>query len=457
MKPIIVVTLSVLIILFSVPVIAFGPFTEVHFDNWENTPHLSTMFAAIDESTGLMWQESSYRLSGFGDANDAKQYCENLINSGFSDWRLPRIDELRTIANYNGEISTYTELSGDVVTIARFLNHAQIWSSTERVGYSGALQYTINGANGAIQASEVSQTSYDVRCVRGGPFWEESPSFTIQNENRALDKKTNLIWYRQSSDRMTWDQARNYCQSLKIDGYKWRLPEISELQSVIDYTKNPQIDEDILDFPQFPEYWSSTLRIGYSDIAWMVLFNTGTVFLQRTESLARCRCVTSSSEKVSDDQDPSSCAEWMEDKIGVLGFTPDGAIHAIPNTIPPRGRRSGHKVAVKLTGHIMDKIAALQNKSIKAAYIEVNDQKITLMNEDINFLSEDGKFEVTTEVTAGKGASYNVSLFVIDPDGYEVLVDETMISILKPHSLEWIKKAKKQTQRNRNRQSKKSK
>ncbi|HPQ70877.1 MAG TPA: DUF1566 domain-containing protein [bacterium] len=48
-----------------------------------------------DVESGLMWQ-----LAGMYEALDwagAQQYCEDLDVAGFTDWRLPTLDELRTL------------------------------------------------------------------------------------------------------------------------------------------------------------------------------------------------------------------------------------------------------------------------------------------------------------------------------------------------------------------------
>jgi outer membrane lipoprotein-sorting protein len=42
----------------------------------------------------LVWSDLSSKEMAW---NDAKQYCENLSEGGFTDWRLPNIDELRTL------------------------------------------------------------------------------------------------------------------------------------------------------------------------------------------------------------------------------------------------------------------------------------------------------------------------------------------------------------------------
>ena len=52
-----------------------------------------------DTETQLIWQKDQDWDNG-GDFEPAIQYCENLVLGTFSDWRLPRIDELRTLIDF---------------------------------------------------------------------------------------------------------------------------------------------------------------------------------------------------------------------------------------------------------------------------------------------------------------------------------------------------------------------
>ncbi|MBR4532899.1 DUF1566 domain-containing protein [bacterium] len=47
-----------------------------------------------EDRKSLQWSEKSQNAMNW---NEAKQYCANLNEGGYSDWRLPNIDELRTI------------------------------------------------------------------------------------------------------------------------------------------------------------------------------------------------------------------------------------------------------------------------------------------------------------------------------------------------------------------------
>ncbi len=49
-----------------------------------------------DPKTGLIWSEKHF-VSGMSVLDDLISFCGNLVEGGFSDWRMPTIDELRTL------------------------------------------------------------------------------------------------------------------------------------------------------------------------------------------------------------------------------------------------------------------------------------------------------------------------------------------------------------------------
>jgi hypothetical protein len=58
-------------------------------ERWQNSGYGTV----IDTKTGLMWQNNT----SLKNWNDSIQLCGNLVLEGYSDWRLPDIDELRTL------------------------------------------------------------------------------------------------------------------------------------------------------------------------------------------------------------------------------------------------------------------------------------------------------------------------------------------------------------------------
>lgn len=110
----------------------------------------------------------------------------------------------------------------------------------------------------------------------------------IDNDNGTVtDSTTGLEWQQAtmdtngdgSGDTMTWEEALNACETLSLGGYNdWRLPNINELRSLIDYTQHsPAIDTSV-----FPDtlytYWSSTTRVDSPDFAWHIYFKFGDTY-----------------------------------------------------------------------------------------------------------------------------------------------------------------------------------
>lgn len=110
-----------------------------------STPILDTLTidsenVLIDSISGLMWQDFSKKLPWAA----ALSYCENLTYAGFSDWRLPNINELSSL--FPNMFSTGEEF----------------WSSTTMPeNYTWSIW-----SNLGITPYKATSTSISVRCVR---------------------------------------------------------------------------------------------------------------------------------------------------------------------------------------------------------------------------------------------------------------------------------------------------
>jgi len=100
-----------------------------------------------------------------------------------------------------------------------------------------------------------------------------------KNGDLVYDSKTELTWQSSpSSQKFNWSDAQNYCNNLSYGGQSdWRLPNIYELKSLVDYTKyNPAIAIDLINIDtDYPYYWSSSKDIDDSSHAWNVNFKHG--------------------------------------------------------------------------------------------------------------------------------------------------------------------------------------
>ncbi|KPA09674.1 caspase [Candidatus Magnetomorum sp. HK-1] len=111
-----------------------------------------------DKSTCLMWQKNApgHQMTW----KEALVYCKKLTLAGQSDWRLPSVEELRSIVDY----SKYKPAIDSQIfpnTMSAFY-----WSSTSNANYTGyawGVHFNYGYGNGNAKSS-----SYYVRAVREG-------------------------------------------------------------------------------------------------------------------------------------------------------------------------------------------------------------------------------------------------------------------------------------------------
>jgi hypothetical protein len=102
-------------------------------------------------------------------------------------------------------------------------------------------------------------------------------------DGTVTDTETGLMWQQGEGGFMNWETALSYCENLVFpenQGYDdWRLPNINELQSLVDYSKhNPAIDSYYFPYAVSSHYWSSTTHAYRTDHAWLVYFYYGHVY-----------------------------------------------------------------------------------------------------------------------------------------------------------------------------------
>jgi hypothetical protein len=99
-------------------------------------------------------------------------------------------------------------------------------------------------------------------------------------DDTVADTCMGLVWQKDTGNNgnsLTWCDALVYCETLSFAGHDdWRLPNVRELQSIVDYGRiDPSIDPVFGAFSD--EYWSSTTSAFFPDLAWSVSFFSGVV------------------------------------------------------------------------------------------------------------------------------------------------------------------------------------
>lgn len=206
---------------------------------------LMFVFLCIGCKNEIQWSKKSSRKMNWV---EAANYCEYLNQDGYSDWRLPNIDELRTLIKNcpktepGGECKVSTKsgcLSKDCIEsygscrcddndndddgkYSDFYKYTRLWSSDTKDYQAWSVNFDY--ASIELEHHGLFPTE-EVICVR---------------ENSADNKKptdinlSNLQWSKSSQDNMNWNEAINYCKNLREDeNDDWRLPSVDELRTVI--------------------------------------------------------------------------------------------------------------------------------------------------------------------------------------------------------------------------------
>lgn len=119
----------------------------------------------------------------------------------------------------------------------------------------------------------------------------------IVNTFTVTDRVTQLVWQRSDDDQpRTWNEAWDYCANLNILGNTdWRLPNVTELQSLIDYSleDGPMISF-VFDNTKSSGYWTATnsvLSFPPAQNAWIVRFQDGLILPSSANNVRFVRCV----------------------------------------------------------------------------------------------------------------------------------------------------------------------
>ena len=244
-----------------------------------------------DAKTGLTWMRCALGQTWENGTctGDATTYtweqakALTLIYAGQSDWRLPKIRELKSIVDYS---RSYPAIDGIVypATPSKWF-----WSGSQ-------LPWVVHFGFGTHYAVASSESSH-VRLVRNGEpsalLNDARPTsdYVDQGDGTVTHSPTGLMWMRcahgqswngstctGTADMFSWDQAKALSQTYA--GHSdWRLPGIMELTSLPDYTKTqgqPAVNESVFPLSPAGVHWSaSSTPSPFLGNHWMVNGNSG--------------------------------------------------------------------------------------------------------------------------------------------------------------------------------------
>ncbi|MBN2389203.1 MAG: DUF1566 domain-containing protein [Anaerolineae bacterium] len=330
-----------------------------------------------DNVTGMMWSQTP-DTDGDGniDADDkfiqseAVIYCEDLSLAGHDDWQLPSIKQLYSLMDFRGtdpppegsntsglipfiEADYFAFAYGDTTAGERIID-AQFASSTLYVGTvmnRTQAMFGLNLADGRIKGYPTSKTFY-VYCVRNTGVYgvndfhdNGDPSTGSGQAGTITDNATGLTWAQDDNgEGVTWEEALAWVAQKNAENYlgysDWRLPNVKELQSLLDYSRSPDTTNSAAIDPLFnatsitneagqtdyPFYWSSTTFLrsdGSATDAVYVAFGRGLGSMDNASiiDVHGAGCQRSDPK----DGDPAEYPTW--------GFGPQGDLRRVFNYV----------------------------------------------------------------------------------------------------------------------------
>ena len=255
--------------------------TPSYTDNGDNT--------ITDNNTGLMWLKTPEGKMTWA---QAMKKVTTFEHAGYSDWRMPTIKELYSLINFNGVtgrsaasslpfINTYYfKFSyGNTGAGERFID-SQFCSATKYVSTTmnnNATIFGVNFADGRIKGYPQYNKTYYALYVRSNPDYGIN-KYVDNGDGTVTDEATGLMWMQaDSGSGMNWQKALAYAENFEYGGYSdWRLPNVKELQSIVDYSRSPDTTQSAAIDPLFtttpitdgngdvdyPFYWTSTTHLG---------------------------------------------------------------------------------------------------------------------------------------------------------------------------------------------------
>lgn len=266
----------------------------------------------LDRLTGLVWTQNA-NLGEFPVTwQEALDYIARMNRErafGFSDWRLPNRRELRSLMSHQTRKPALPEghpfqnvfLGWYWTSTTAAINTAYAWYihvEGARMFYGGKEQFfllwPVRGEGNGVLPATGQAGCYDaegrpIPCAgtgqdgeyRIGRAWPV-PRFDITGD-AVIDRLTNLRWLRIADligRPVTWSEALEAVADLNKGSGRslWRLPNINELESLVDCsTHSPALPaghpfEDVQE-----GYWSSTTSMFEPDWAWALYLTKGAV------------------------------------------------------------------------------------------------------------------------------------------------------------------------------------
>ncbi len=265
-----------------------------------------------DLLTGLVWPANANLAEFPLTWQEALDFVADMSRNqafGFSDWRLPNRRELHSLIDYQARKPSLPSdhpfenvfLGWYWTSTTAAINTAYAWYihfEGARMFYGRKDQYyllwPVRGAGKGLLPRTGQRDCFDsvgrqIPCsgtgqdgeLQMGASWPE-PRFRVEGES-VVDRLTKLRWHLNADltgKPVSWPDAFAAVKALngkKADGHnRWRLPNINELESLVDCSRHSQalpLDHPFQNVQDV--YWSSTTSFFETNWSWALYLHKG--------------------------------------------------------------------------------------------------------------------------------------------------------------------------------------
>jgi len=246
-----------------------------------------------DTKTGLMWAAKDNREEIKW--SDAKRYCENYRGGGYTDWRMPTEDELAGLYD-KSEGYQVTQINyhlTELIELSACCPWASEYSAFSASGFNFIYGHRINAPQSASSSGQLHRAlpvrsrssaesqSPEVETPKYASINPEiSTSKVIARDGHYVastngivrDTQTGMEWVAGPDMDMSWNDAKSWIESLKVDGGGWRMPARKELETLYQKGKGTRNMTSLLKTTSW-WVWSGDTKGASS--AWFFKFDYG--------------------------------------------------------------------------------------------------------------------------------------------------------------------------------------
>lgn len=386
-----------------------------------------------DTDSGLMWQDSRLKHSGWKDSLD---YCSDLKLGEFSDWRLPNFNELFYLADKSKSQPAISDVFKNIPT-------RNYWTSTAHNKYKRRDPIVWNIHFGPGTASwEHEINDYYIRCVRNTTkkinfsslktgqtksIFEKddgklqngiSRHFTRDDKkNIVTDDITKLQWQDDEVNivlEKKWLEAKEYCEKINFSGYDdWRLPQIDELVSITNKNKHKNTTYNVFKKSKSTYYWTSSTYVQNEPTAWVVNFKGGASFSQAKEHSLNLRCVRGGDKNLSEVNNKNTSKQNLRYKVKLIDEKNDKALNKKLYNAAKDNDIKLVKVLIDQGAYVNTTQYSSGQSVLNSAVINKNFEMVKLLVEKGANINYDGDSDVTALMYSTKNSDTKIMKYLL--------------------------------------------